>query len=170
MKKVKNFETNLFFRKAVISAILEQIKVDPDPLIKIKNKLKLLRPAFGKINWLSSEKSLEIFHELLKNEKYIYCDFASFKSHFYEETRSIIKIMWQGNICELVYIFNRLREQGIIQPIRYQHKLLALNFNDKYNKPLNPNTLRSLLNKGFGEVSERVSIIENIIDKVLKYS
>jgi len=163
-------ETNQFFRKAVISAILEQINVDPEPLIKIICKLKSQQPVFGKIIWLKNEKSFEIFYELLKKENYIYCDLVSFKSHFYEETRSINKIMWQGNIYELVYIFNRLREQGIIQPIRYPHKLLALNFNDKYNKPLNPNTLRSLLNKGFGEDSKRVSIIENIIDKVLKCS
>jgi len=170
MKNINNIEINRLAREFVVFGLNELVKTKPDQLLKIINKLKQYKPFFGKINWLKNEISLNKFHELLTNEKYIYCDLASFKSHFYEETRSINKIMWQGNIYELVYIFNRLREQGIIQPIRYPHKLLALNFNDKYNNPLNPSTLRSLLNKGFGEDSKRVGIIENIIDKVLKCS
>lgn len=166
--KTTNIQSNTLFRKAVIIALKEQLEIDPTPLKTlityiIEDKHKFNEKGIG---WLKNEKALEVLYNLLKKNEYIICDFEYFNNLFYGKSSQQDKIVWQANLNELVYLIARLREEGIIPQHKNPHVLLKENFIDKYNKPLKPGSLRSLLEKGIRN-SKRIALLDNIINNLL---
>lgn len=168
MQKSSNIQIINLLRKVVFFALVEQVNTDPTPLKELLINLLESTPKSDYINiaWLKNEKALEILHNLLKKNEYIICDFEYFKNLFYGKSSQQDKIAWQANLNELVYLIARLREEGIIPQHKNPHVLLKENFVDKYNKPLKPSSLRSLLEKGIRNL-KRIALLDNIINNLL---
>jgi hypothetical protein len=162
---MKNSEN--LFRQAVMCALKEQAELDTASLKTfLLSILESPLPIVNyKIGWLSEENTLIILHKILKNQNFIFCDYDYFKDHFCGREQSQNKIIWQENINELVYLFARLSEEGIIPIHNEPHKLICQNFLDKYKKPLKPRSLGTLLNKGI-RIQSRIEFIDSIINKI----
>jgi len=169
MKKTNQIQSNNLFRQAVLLALMEQGKIDTAPLKAfLINILEChSKTDDERIGWLKNENTLVIFFNLLKNQGFISCELDLFKSHFKGINQTKEKIIWQSNINELVNLFDRLRDEGIIPLCKNPHILLREKFLDKYEKPLNAGSLRTLLEKGIRN-EKRVEIIDEIINNILK--
>lgn len=170
MGKTKHIESFSIFRQAVFIALIEQAKIDPAPLRNFLLEI-LESPILSdteKIGWLFTDKSsFIVFYNLLKSHEFISCDFELFRSHFIKGTEQPEKkIIWQENLNELVYLFSRLREEGVIPLSKTPHLILQKNFLDKYEKPLNSASLRTLLEKSIRN-DYRMELINSIVDDVL---
>ncbi len=119
-----------------------------------------------KFGWLICKASIQKLHELLLSNGFILCEYKMFMLHFTGAEQSVEKITWLANLNELTYLFTRIREEGVIPNHRFPHKLLQENFLDKYQEPLNANSLRTLLEKGVAN-HRRVELIEKIIAAIL---
>jgi len=169
MEKTTHIQSNNIFRQAVVCALMEQAKIDPAPLRTFLVELLEAPPSDEeKIGWLLTDKSsFMAFYDLLKSHEFISCDIELFKHHFIKGTEQPErKIIWRENLNELVYLFARLREEGVIPLSKNQHLLLQKNFLDKYEKPLNPASLRTLLEKSIRN-NYRMELINSIVDDVL---
>jgi hypothetical protein len=168
MKKSKHMQSDFLFRQAVLSALIEQGNIDPTPLksflISILENTN--QSNNEKIGWLKEEKKLLKFFKLLFSNGFINCDFALFESHFIEREHTPNKIIWKSNLNELVYLFWRIRDEGIIPLHKNPHILLQENFLDKYEMFIKVGSLRSLLEKGIKD-NKRVELIDKIITQVL---
>jgi len=165
MKNKQLYLSNKFFYQAIMAALTELKEQEPDKFIE----LFYLLPenlSITKIGWLKDEIGLKLFYNLLIKHEFVCCDFAFCRIHFEGEGKPQSKIIWQANLNELVYLFARLREEGIIPLHKNPHILLQDNFLDKYEKPIKSQSLRTLLEKGIKN-SNRVELIDDIIDTVL---
>lgn len=170
MRKGNHTETNNLFQKAVIMALREEAERDPDSLRAFLVGLLEKTPQSDaeKIGWLFTDKtSFVVFYNLLKSHDLISSVSELFRKHFIIGTEQPEKkIIWQANLNELVYLFSRLREEGAIPLCKTPHILLQKHFLDKYGKPLNPASLRTLLEKSIRN-DYRMEIINSIVDDVL---
>jgi hypothetical protein len=170
MKKANHIESSCLFRQAVLFALKEQQEIDPAPLRDILLHLSgdALQSDVEKIGWLRGEITLKIFYNSHIKHEFITCDYGLFKIHFTGTEHILAKIKWNSNLNELVYLFTRLREEKIIPLHKTPHVLLQENFIDKYENPIKAGSLRTLLEKGIRN-TDRVEMIDNIIDDVLSY-
>ena len=168
MKKTNHIESSSIFRQAVLFALIEQAKIDPAPLRTLFHHLSgdALQSNDEKIGWLKDEITFNVFYNSLTKHKFVSCALEFFRNPFKGIEQTQLKIIWQANLNELVYLFARLREEGIIPLHRNPHVLLQENFLDKYEKPIKARSLRTLLEKGIKN-SNRVKLIDDIIDAVL---
>ena len=168
MKRANHIDSSSIFRHAVLMALMEQAKTDPVPLRALLLDLLEKTPPsnIDKIGWLKGEFTLRAFYNSLIKHKSITCDFNLFRTHFEGTEQPQAKIVWQANLNELVYLFARLRDEKVIPLCKNPHLLLQENFLDKYEKPLNTGSLRTLLEKGISN-DKRMEVIENIIEDVL---
>jgi hypothetical protein len=136
-------------------------------LIQIDYSKTLNRKTISdKIGWLKGETTLRAFYNSLVKYKSVSCDFNLFRTHFAGTEQPQAKIVWQANLNELVYLFARLREEGIIPMCKNPHLLLQEIFLDRYQKTLNSGSLKTLLEKGIRN-DKRMEVIERIINDVL---
>jgi len=168
MKRAHHTDTSSIFRQAVLMALIEQAKTDPVPLrALLLDLLDKTDPSnIDQIGWLKDKATLKAFYNSLIKHKSLCCSFELFKTHFEGTEQPQAKIVWQANLNELVYLFARLREEGIIPLSKNPHLLLQENFLDKYERPLNTGSLRTLLEKGISN-DKRTEVIETIINDVL---
>ena len=168
MNSKQHKQSENFFRQAVILALIEQGNIDPAPLkaFLINILESTTQSDDEKIGWLKGETTLMAFFNLLYKHGFVTCECEFFKTHFEGINHPQTKIIWNANLNELVYLFWRLREEEIIPLHKNPHVLLQENFLDKYEKPLNTGSLRTLLDKGIND-SKRKEMIEKIIDEVL---
>jgi hypothetical protein len=170
MKKGSHMELYNYFQKAVLFVLHEEAEKNPDSLraffISVLEKV----PKYDaeKIGWLLNDKiPFNLFHELLTSHKYLTCDIDLFRNHFiYGTNTPKNKIIWRANLNELVYLFSRMREEKIIPLVRTPHIILQKHFLDKYEKPLNPASLRVLLEKSVRN-DQKIEIIDSIIKDIL---
>jgi len=169
MKRANHSVSNDLFRQAVLLALMEQGKIDPAPLkaFLINILESTSKSDDDRIGWLKGANALMIFLNLLKNKGFVTCDFNFLRIHFEGTEQPQTKIIWQANLNELVYLFDRLRDEGIIPLRKNPHILLQENFLDKYEKPLNAGSLRTLLEKGIRN-EKRTEAIDKIINDILK--
>lgn len=166
MNKKQTYSSNNLFRQAIFTALLELREQEPDKFVELFHSLPE-SSAIKKIGWLLPNKySQIIFYNSLKSLGCISCDFESFRNHFNGTEKPKVKIIWQSNLNELVYLFARLREERIIPLSKNPHQLLQENFLDKYEKSLSSGSLKTLLEKGIRN-DKRVELIEKIITDVL---
>ena len=169
MKKSNHIQSDDLFRQAILYALMEQAKIDPAPLRTfLVDILETPQSGNEKIGWLFTDKSSFIaFYNLLKSHEFISCDIELFRRHFIKGTeKPEKKIIWRENLNELVYLFARLREEGVIPLTRTPHFILQKNFLDKYEKPLNSASLRTLLEKSIRN-NYRMELINSIVEDVL---
>ena len=168
MKNINQSQSNNLFRQAVILALIEQGNIDIAPLkaFLINILESTSQSSDEKIGWLKGEITLKAFYNLLYKHGFIGCDIELFKTHFEGTNHPQTKIIWNANLNELVYLFARLREEGIIPLHKNPHVLLQENFLDKYEKPIKSGSLRTLLDKGIRD-DKRTELIDAIINNVL---
>ena len=166
-KKTNPVSSNLF-SKAVLCALMEQGKINPVPLRTFLISILEGAPQSTneKLGWLKNEITLKVFYNSLTKHGFVTCDFEFFKTHFEGNQHPKAKIIWNANLNELVSIFKRLQEEGIIPLHKPPHVVLQEHFIDKYEKPIKARSLRILLEKGIRN-SNRVEIIDDIIGDVL---
>jgi len=169
MKMTNHINSNDVFRQAVLQALMEQFEIDPVPLKTFLLEILESTPQLNdkKIGWLKGKNTLVKLYDLMKNQKLITCESELFINHFEGTVQPQAKIIWQANLNELVYLFDRLRDEGIIPLCKNPHILLQNKFLDKYENTLNAGSLRALLEKGIRNES-RVEVIDKIINIILK--
>lgn len=170
MKKGLNITSNDLFRQAVIMAIKEEADNNPDILRTFFLSIleSTTQTDAEKIGWLLNNNTpFKLFHDLLTSNNFFTCDIDLYRNHFINGTNPPKnKIIWRANLNELVYLFSRMREEKIIPIVKTPHLLLQKHFLDKYEKPLNPASLRVLLEKSVRN-EQRMEIIESIIKDIL---
>lgn len=170
MKKGLHTESNDLFRQAVLLALKEEAEDNPDVLRTFFLSIIESQPVADaeKIGWLLDDKTpFSLFHDLLSSHNYFTCDIDLCRNHFITGTNSPKnKIIWRANLNELVYLFSRMREEKIIPVVKTPHLLLQKHFLDKYEKPLNPASLRVLLEKSVRN-DNRIEIIDSIVEDIL---
>lgn len=146
--------TDVLRKKQKVSVITLQ------PKTTIQNKKSYEPSNFG---WNRDLRLLEELHTKLEQYKFIVgYPLADFKAHFLTDGYERNPIPWKENKNELVYLFQVLRENNVINSHSHPHIQLEAHFVDRYKKILNANSLRTLLNKGVRR-NDRMEIIKKVL-------
>ena|ERR1041385_365429 len=100
-----------------------------------------------KFGWNLREPVLiDLYHSLIAGG-YLSSEQSTFRNVFIGYDPIFEKPQWTGQANELVYVFEYLREEKIIAPHSTPHLQLQENFIDRFGRPFNLGSLRTMLER-----------------------
>lgn len=173
MEKQFHHKSNDYANRMVFTALIEISKTDPDSFLLLAKLLRIAleqspKPAGEKI-WMKDESSLLEFFSALKEKGRLEKDedWENFKDVMLGKSATWKQIKWNGNINEMVYLIERLTDEGVILRHATPYTRLQRIFLNKFGKQLNNRSLSVLVDKGVAN-KENEKMLDKVVEHVLK--